>query len=54
MSKLSMFAFSVWYAWILVTPMLISFFFYVKATAARESGISQLTKIEKRILKAIP
>jgi protein-S-isoprenylcysteine O-methyltransferase Ste14 len=35
-------------------PMIITFFFDVRATVARESGDFQLTKKEKRILNAIP
>ena len=45
-----------WNAWILVVPMLIIFFFDIRATAARESGKSgdfQLTKKEKIIMNGI-
>jgi protein-S-isoprenylcysteine O-methyltransferase Ste14 len=48
------FELGLWNAWIFVIPMVINFFFDVRATVARESGDFQLTKKEKRILNAIP
>jgi len=53
-SLIPAFELGLWNAWIFVIPMLINFFFDVRATAARESGDFQLTKKEKRILNAIP
>jgi len=50
------FEIGVWNAWILVIPMLITFFFDMRVTAARESGQSgdfQLTTKEKRIINAV-
>ena len=50
------FELGLWNAWILVIPMLIIFFFDVRATAARESGKSgdfQLTRKEKIIMNAV-
>jgi protein-S-isoprenylcysteine O-methyltransferase Ste14 len=50
------FEIGVWNAWILIIPMLITFFFDMRVTAARESGQSgdfQLTTKEKRIINAI-
>ena len=50
------FELGLWNAWILVIPMLIIFFFDVRATAARESGKSgdfQLTRREKQIMNAV-
>jgi protein-S-isoprenylcysteine O-methyltransferase Ste14 len=50
------FELGLWNAWILVIPMLITFFFDMKVTAARESGKSgdfQLTKKEKGIINVI-
>jgi protein-S-isoprenylcysteine O-methyltransferase Ste14 len=54
MSLIPAFELGLWNAWILVIPMVIIFFFDVRATVARESGDFQLTKKEKRILNAIP
>jgi protein-S-isoprenylcysteine O-methyltransferase Ste14 len=54
MSLITTFELSVWNAWILVIPMIITFFFDVRATVARESGDFQLSKKEKRTLNAIP
>ena len=54
MSLIPEFELGLWNAWILVIPMLIIFFFDVRATVARESGDFPLTKKEKRILNAIP
>ena len=53
MSFMPEFELGLWNAWILVVPMIINFFFDVKATVARESGDFQLAKKEKRILNAI-
>jgi ABC-type sulfate transport system permease component len=54
MSLIPEFELGLWNAWILVIPMIINFFFDVRATVARESGDFQLTRKEKRILNAIP
>jgi protein-S-isoprenylcysteine O-methyltransferase Ste14 len=54
MSFVPEFELGLWNAWILVIPMMINFFFDVRATVARESGDFQLTKKEKRILNAVP
>jgi len=54
MSLIPEFELGLWNAWILVIPMLIIFFFDVRATVARESGDFPLTKKEKRISNAIP
>jgi protein-S-isoprenylcysteine O-methyltransferase Ste14 len=48
------FELGLWNAWVLVIPMIITFFFDVRATVARESEDFQLVKKEKRILNAIP
>jgi protein-S-isoprenylcysteine O-methyltransferase Ste14 len=53
-SFVPVFELGLWNAWILVIPMMINFFFDVRATVARESGDFQLTKREKRILNAVP
>ncbi len=56
MSLIPAFEIGIWNAWILVIPMLITFFFDMRVTAARESGQSgdfQLTTKEKRIINAI-
>jgi protein-S-isoprenylcysteine O-methyltransferase Ste14 len=56
MSLMPAFEIGVWNAWILVIPMLITFFFDMRVTAARESGQSgdfQLTTKEKRIINAV-
>ena len=56
MSVMPAFELGLWNAWILVIPMLIIFFFDVRATAARESGKSgdfQLTRREKQIMNAV-
>ena len=56
MSLIPEFELGLWNAWILVIPMLIIFFFDMRATAARESGKSgdfQLTKKEKIIMNAV-
>ena len=56
MSFMPAFELGLWNAWILVIPMLIIFFFDVRATAARESGKSgdfQLTRKEKIIMNAV-
>jgi protein-S-isoprenylcysteine O-methyltransferase Ste14 len=53
-SLIPAFELGLWNAWIFVIPMIINFFFDVRATVARESGDFQLTKKEKRILNAIP
>ena len=56
MSLIPVFEIAVWNAWILVIPMLITFFLDMRVTAARESGKSgdfQLTTKEKRIINAI-
>jgi len=56
MSLIPEFQLGLWNAWILVIPMLILFFFDVRATAARESGKAgdfQLTKKEKIIMNGI-
>jgi protein-S-isoprenylcysteine O-methyltransferase Ste14 len=56
MSLVPAFEIGVWNAWILVIPMLITFFFDMRVTAARESGQSgdfQLSTKEKRIINAI-
>jgi protein-S-isoprenylcysteine O-methyltransferase Ste14 len=56
MSLVPAFNIGIWNAWILVIPMLITSFFSMRVTAARESGYSgdfQLTKKEKRIINAI-
>jgi len=50
------FELGLWNAWILVIPMLITFFFDVRVTAARESGKSgdfKLTKKENIIMNAV-
>ena len=55
MSLIPAFELSLWNAWILVIPILIIFFFDVRATAARESGRAgdfKLTKKENRISNA--
>jgi len=56
LSFMPAFELGLWNAWILVIPMLIIFFFDVRATAARESGKSgdfQLTRKEKIIMNAV-
>jgi protein-S-isoprenylcysteine O-methyltransferase Ste14 len=56
MSLVPAFEIGIWNAWILVIPMLITFFFDMRVTAARESGQSgyfQLSTKEKRIINAI-
>ena len=56
MSAIPAFEIGVWNAWIFVIPMLITFFFDMRVTAARESGQSgdfQLTRKEKRIMSSI-
>jgi len=56
MSLIPEFELGLWNAWILVIPMLIIFFFNVRATAARESGESgdfQLSRKEKIIMNAV-
>jgi len=56
MSLIPEFELGLWNAWILVIPMLITFIFDVKATAARESGKSgdfQLTRKENIIMNAV-
>ena len=56
MSLIPEFELGLWNAWILVIPMLIIFFFDMRATATRESGKSgdfQLTKKEKIIMNAV-
>jgi protein-S-isoprenylcysteine O-methyltransferase Ste14 len=56
MSLVPTFEIGIWNAWILVIPMLITFFFDMRVTAARESGQSgdfQLTTKEKGIINAI-
>jgi protein-S-isoprenylcysteine O-methyltransferase Ste14 len=56
MSLIPEFELGLWNAWILVIPMLIIFFFEVRATAARESGKSgdfQLTRKENILIYAI-
>jgi protein-S-isoprenylcysteine O-methyltransferase Ste14 len=56
MSLIPAFEIGIWNAWILNIPMLITFFFDMRVTAARESGQSgnfQLTTKEKRIINAI-
>jgi protein-S-isoprenylcysteine O-methyltransferase Ste14 len=56
MSTVPAFELGLWNAWILVIPMLITFFFDVRVSAARESGESgdfQLTRKEKRIMNAV-
>jgi len=55
-SLIPAFELGLWNAWILVIPMLIIFFFDVRATAARESGKAgdfQLTRKEKRVMNAV-
>ena len=56
MSLIPEFELGLWNAWILVIPMLITFFFDVRVSAARESGESgdfQLSRKEKRIINAV-
>jgi protein-S-isoprenylcysteine O-methyltransferase Ste14 len=56
MALLPGFELGLWNAWILVIPMLITFFFDVRVTAARESGETgdfQLSRKEKRIINAV-
>ena len=56
MSAIPAFDIGVWNAWIFVIPMLITFFFDMRVTAARESVHSrdfQLTRKEKRIINSI-
>jgi protein-S-isoprenylcysteine O-methyltransferase Ste14 len=56
MSLIPEFELGLWNAWILVIPMLITFFFDVRVTAARESGKSgdfKLTKKENIIMNAV-
>ena len=56
MSLIPEFALGLWNAWILVIPMLITFFFDVRVTAARESGKAgdfKLTKKENIIINAV-
>jgi protein-S-isoprenylcysteine O-methyltransferase Ste14 len=56
MSLIPEFELGLWNAWILVIPMLITFFFDVRVTAARESGKSRdfkLTKKENIIMNAV-
>ena len=56
MSLTPEFELGLWNGWILVIPMLITFFFDVRASAARESGESgdfQLSGKEKRIINAV-
>jgi protein-S-isoprenylcysteine O-methyltransferase Ste14 len=56
MSLIPAFEIGVWNAWILIIPMLITFSFDMRVTAARESGQSgdfQLTTKEKRIMNAV-
>ena len=56
MSLIPAFEIGVWNAWILIIPMVITFFFDMRVTAARESGQSgdfQLTTKEKRIINAV-
>jgi len=56
MPLIPVFEIGVWNAWILIIPMLITFFFDMRVTAARESGQSgdfQLTTKEKRIINAV-
>jgi len=56
MSLIPEFALGLWNAWILVIPMLITFFFDVRVTAARESGKAgdfKLTKRENIIMNAV-
>ena len=56
MSLVPAFEIGIWNAWILVIPMLITFFFDMRVTAARESrqsGDFQLSTKEKRIINAI-
>jgi protein-S-isoprenylcysteine O-methyltransferase Ste14 len=50
------FELGLWNAWILVIPMLITFFFDEQVSAARvseESGDFQLTRKEKRVINAV-
>jgi protein-S-isoprenylcysteine O-methyltransferase Ste14 len=56
MALLPVFQIGIWNGWILVIPMLVTFFCDMRATAARESGQSgdsRLTTNEKRIINAI-
>ena len=56
MSLIPEFELGLWNAWILVIPMLVTFFFDVRVTAARESGKSgdfKLTKKESIIMNAV-
>jgi len=56
MSLIPEFELGLWNAWVLVIPMLITFFFDVRVTAARESGKSgdfKLTKKENIIMNAV-
>jgi protein-S-isoprenylcysteine O-methyltransferase Ste14 len=58
MSVIPAFELGLWNAWILVIPMVINFFFDVRATAARESrvekkGLEYLNMNEGRILYAV-
>ena len=55
MSLIPAFELGLWNAWILVIPMLIIFFFDVRATASREAGKSgdfKLTRKENRLSNA--
>jgi len=56
MSLLPEFELGLWNAWILVIPMLVTFFFAERVSAARESGKSgdfQLTRTEKGVINAV-
>jgi len=56
MSLIPEFELGLWNAWILVIPMLISFFFAERVSADRESGKSgdfQLTRTEKGVINAV-
>jgi len=56
MALLPAFQIGIWNGWILVIPMLVTFFCDMRVTAARESGQSgdfQLTRTEKRIINAV-
>jgi protein-S-isoprenylcysteine O-methyltransferase Ste14 len=56
MSLIPAFEIGIWNAWILIIPMIITFFFAMRVTAARESeqsGDFQLTTKEKRIINAV-
>jgi protein-S-isoprenylcysteine O-methyltransferase Ste14 len=55
LSVIPIFELGLWNAWILVVPILVVFFFAMRATAARESGKAadfQLTRIENIIANA--